>query len=128
MDNCNLINVLPTLFYQCWNNEVLSAVFQRYLVNVETASINVRRINFHFQPMSILNQLWWMLTINVVSTFIGHWCVSWVTAVRQNCYWRIEVFMRILVRPLAVTKLTRVFFWQTSNGNQMHWKQLDVEE
>ena len=43
-------NVETTLGHQHWINVTLSTLFQRCFVNVETTSINVRRINFHFQP------------------------------------------------------------------------------
>ena len=128
MDHCNLINVLPTSFYRRWNNVILSALFQRYLVNVETASINVRWINFHFQP-----------NVNIESTFMNvddQRCFnvySTLMCFLGNCSPSTSLltswsFKRSLVRPLAVTKYTRVFFWKTSNENQMHWKQLNLEE
>ena len=38
------------LVHQRWIDVILSTLFQRCFVNVETTSINVRRLNFHFQP------------------------------------------------------------------------------
>ena len=93
----NSFNVVSTLFYQRWNNVdkhtsaqlsfstkfqrwnifyrrwiyvILSTLFQRCFANVETTSINVRRLNFHFQP-----------NINVKTTLMNvdnqRWCVCW---------------------------------------------------
>ena len=36
--------------HQHWINWILSTLFQHCFVNVETTSINIRRLNFHFQP------------------------------------------------------------------------------
>ena len=35
--------------------------------------------DFIFNQISMLKQRWWALTINVVSSLIQRWCVSWVT-------------------------------------------------
>ena len=58
VDEHTLIQLLFLTKYQRWNNilhrhwidVILSMLFQRCFVNVETTSINVRRLNFHFQP------------------------------------------------------------------------------
>ena len=47
------INAETTLSHQRWINVILSMLFQRCFVNVETTSINIRQLNFHstkFQP------------------------------------------------------------------------------
>ena len=71
-------NVETTLVHRRWIEVILSALFQRCFVNVETMLINVRRLNFHCNEISTLKQRWWTLTINVVSTLIERWCVCWV--------------------------------------------------
>ena len=44
--------------HQRWIDVILLTLFQRCFVNVETTSISIRRLNFHFQP-----------NINVETTF-----------------------------------------------------------
>ena len=44
------INAETTLGHQRRINVTLATLFQRCFVNVETTSINVRRLNFLFQP------------------------------------------------------------------------------
>ena len=53
--------------HQHWVDVILSTMFQRCFVNVETTSISIRRLNFHFQP-----------NFTVVSTLIQRWCVYWI--------------------------------------------------
>ena len=53
-------NVETTLVHRRWIDVILSTLFQRCFVNVETTSIIVRR----------LKQCWWTLTINVDSTLM----------------------------------------------------------
>ena len=40
---------MTTLGHQHWINVILSTFFRRCFVNVETTSINIHRLNFHFQ-------------------------------------------------------------------------------
>ena len=73
----NSFSVVSTLFYRRWIDVILSKLFQRYYANVETTSINVRRLNFHFQPninvettlMNVDDQC----CFNVESTLICLW-------------------------------------------------------
>ena len=44
------MNVETTLDHWRWIDIILLILFQRCFVNVETTSINIRRLNFHFQP------------------------------------------------------------------------------
>ena len=44
------IKVETALIYRHWINVILSMLFQRCFINIETTSINIRRFNFHFQP------------------------------------------------------------------------------
>ena len=44
-----LFNLISTL-KQHWINVTLSKLLQRCFLNVETTSISIRRLNFHFQP------------------------------------------------------------------------------
>ena len=44
------INVETTLGHRHWIDVIVSMLFQSCFVNVETTSINIRRLNFHFQP------------------------------------------------------------------------------
>ena len=39
-----------TMVHRRWIGVILSTLFERCFGNVETTSINVRRLNFHFQP------------------------------------------------------------------------------
>ena len=62
------INVETTLGHQPWIYVILSMLFQRCFVNVETTSINIRRLNFQFQPnfrveVTLVHQRW----INAIS-------------------------------------------------------------
>ena len=79
--------------FQRWNNigwvidVILSTLFQRCFANVETTSINVRRLNFHFQP-----------NINVETTLKNvddqRWCVCWEPCLFQNfAIVRISVYL-----------------------------------
>ena len=64
--------------FQRWNNVGSSTLFQRRFANVETTSINVRRLNFHFQPninvettlMNVDDQRWFN-----VDVFAGMWSI-----------------------------------------------------
>ena len=42
--------VETTFIYRRWINVIVSRLFQRCFINVETTSINMCRLNFHFQP------------------------------------------------------------------------------
>ena len=68
------IKVETALIYRRWINVILSMLFQRCFINVETTSIKIRRLNFHFQRkfhrwnnvvLSTLNRC---ISIDVVST------------------------------------------------------------
>ena len=48
------IKVETALIYRHWINVILSMLFQRCFINIETTSINIRRFNFHFQPNFIV--------------------------------------------------------------------------
>ena len=75
------INVETTLGHRHWIDVILSMLFQRCFVNVETMSINIRRLNFHFQPnfnveTTLVHRRWTDVTnsIDVVSTLF---CQRW---------------------------------------------------
>ena len=61
-----VIDIELTQFFQCCFNVVLST------------SLNISRLNFHFQSNFNVEKRWWTLTVNVVSTLIQGWCVYWV--------------------------------------------------
>ena len=110
VDSTFLINLIPTLTQQWVINIESTQLYQRCFVNVETTSINIRRLNFHFQSnfnveTTLVHRRWidvilstlfqcsnnvdkcrsaqlWTLTINVVLTLIQRWCVCWIWALQ----------------------------------------------
>ena len=52
------IKIETALIYRRWINVILSMLFQRCFINVETTSINIRRLNFHFQPSFNVETTW----------------------------------------------------------------------
>ena len=60
------INVETTLVHWHWNVVILLTLFQRCFANVQTKSINIFRLNVHFQPIINVETKW----NNVVSTLI----------------------------------------------------------
>ena len=67
--------------YECWNNIRSSKLmFKRCFVNVETTSINIRRLNFHFQP-----------NFNVETTLVHRrWIDVILSTLFQRCFVNVE--------------------------------------
>ena len=55
-------NIETTLGHRLWIDVILSTLFQRCFANVETTSINIRRLNFHFQ--SNINAEWTLMNFD----------------------------------------------------------------
>ena len=74
------INVETILSHQHWIDVILSMLFQRCFVNVETKSINIRQIKFHFQP-----------NFNVETTLVHrHWINIILLTLFQCCFTCVE--------------------------------------
>ena len=74
VDSTFLFNQISTL-KQHWIDVIYSMLFQRCFVNIQTTSVKIRWLNFHFQPnfnveTTLVHQPW----INVVSTLF---CQRW---------------------------------------------------
>ena len=74
------INVETTLGHRRWINVIMSMLFQRCFVNVETTSINIRRLSFHFQP-----------NFNVETTLVHRrWIGVILSTLFQCCFANVE--------------------------------------
>ena len=136
------INAETTLSHQRWINVILSMLFQRCFVNVETTSINIRQLNFHstkFQrwnniDSSTLNRY---NSINVVSTlFSQRWnnvdkCTSpeLSFSTKYQCWnnvdnrWRSTLFQRWLNVDVFARKLQLLASeYQKTSPGRFPWK------
>ena len=74
------INVETTLGHWHWIDVILSMLFQRCFVNVETTSTNIRRFNFQFQP-----------NFNVETTLVHRrWINVILSTLLQRCFANVE--------------------------------------
>ena len=74
------INVETTFGHQHWIDVIPSTLFQRCFVNVETTSINIRWLNFHFQP-----------NFNVEATLVDRrWINVILSMLFQRCFANVE--------------------------------------
>ena len=74
------MNVETTLDHWRWIDIILLILFQRCFVNVETTSINIRRLNFHFQP-----------NFNVETTLVHRrWIDVILSTLFQRCFANVE--------------------------------------
>ena len=85
------MNVETTLDHWRWIDIILLILFQRCFVNVETTSINIRRLNFHFQP-----------NFNVETTLVHRrWIDVILSTLFQRCFANVET-TSINVRRLNI--------------------------
>ena len=83
------INVEATLGHRRWINVILLMLVQRCFVNVKTTSINIRRLNFDFQP-----------NFNVETTLVHrYWIDVILSTLFQRCFAKFDT-MSINVRQL----------------------------
>ena len=83
-------NVETTLGHPRWIDVILSMLFQRWFVYVETTSINIRRLNFHIQP-----------NFNVKTTLVHRrWIDVNISMLFQLCFTNFET-TSINVRRLS---------------------------
>ena len=74
------MNVETTLDHRRGINVILSILFQRCFFNVETTSINIRRLNFHFQP-----------NFNVETALVHRgWIDVMLSTLFQRCFANVE--------------------------------------
>ena len=102
------INVEATLGHRRWINVILLMLVQRCFVNVKTTSINIRRLNFDFQPnfnvettlvlnlrdsFNVVSTLFCQFWNNVdkctsaqfsFSTKYQRWCICWESLFRSQ--------------------------------------------
>ena len=64
-------NVRTTLAHQHWIEVILLTLFQRCFHNVEATSINIRRLNFHYNQISTLMCLLEEYTENVMKKYVS---------------------------------------------------------
>ena len=61
------VKVEVALIYRRWINVILSMLFQRCFINVETTTINIRRLNLDFQPnFNVETTLFYQRRIDVI--------------------------------------------------------------
>ena len=78
-------NVETTLGHWYWIEVILSMLFQRCFVNVETTSMNIRRLSFQFQSdFNVETTLGYQRWINVVLSTLLRRCFADVEAKSIN--------------------------------------------
>ena len=127
VDSTSLFNLIPTLKqtlgHQHWINVTLSTLFQRCFVNVETTSINIRWLNFHFQPnfnveTMLVHRRW--IDVILSTLFCQCWnnvdkCMSAqlsFSTKHQRCF-NVDVFAgKVSCTLMSLLSFIKVNLWQ----------------